>query len=230
MKADRLELGQAAAAAQIEADQLARARLEPGMPLAGYLPPLQHLTDAILSASSTAARMAGLASLTIIDPAAGATAENDLKQAQRVSYQAAYECTLTIDVITRVLRKNGRLMPPSDGLPRLRRYKTTAEAAAGLDSQCSEALRDPPPLQWLEDPAGNLAAILDRLARAGDKLRAGVDDAYTRFPGARPRDVGAATDRITQAGGYLLKASGHASRAAEIISANVPAQRKAGEW
>jgi hypothetical protein len=224
---DRLTLGQQAAAAQIEAALLARARLEPGMPLAGYVRPLQHLIDAILSASSTAQRMAGLASLTITDPSAGASADNYLQRAGRAAYEASSQNALALDAVTRALRKTGRL-PSAEGLPRLSRYKTTAQALAHLDNECGKALRNPPPLHWLEDPTGNLAKILDQLARAGDKLRAGIDDAYTRLPGRH--DPTAATDRITQAGGYLLKASGRAGQAAQIVTWNVPAQRKAAAW
>jgi hypothetical protein len=229
---DPSALDQAAAVARLEAHHLAVARLEPGMPLSGYLQPLQNLTHAIVCAATTASRLADIAVLTIIDPETGADADRALKKAERRAHQACDQTGHTFGEIRIALRTSGLAMPYLGGLERLRRYKTTADAVAALSAEAEKAsLASPPlPLKYLEDPATNLAVILVRLSQAADKLRTGIDDAYTHLPRNSTAKASSATDRITQSIKDLEKASGHVKQAAGIISDALASQRKMATW
>lgn len=232
MTVDPFALDQAAAAARLEARRLAAARLEDGMPLTGYLQPLQNLTAAIVAAASTASRLADIAVLAIIDPEVGANADQALKRAERRAHLAGNQSSHAFSEIRRALQTSGLAMPNLGGLERLRRYKTTADAVANLSAETEKAIRSDPPLalRFIEDPATNLADVLKQLGLAAGKLRAGVDGAYAHLPPGSRAKARRATDRITQSGDDLNTASGHVSRAAGIISDALASQRKMATW
>jgi hypothetical protein len=229
---DPLALDQAAAAALIEARRLAGARLEPGMPLPDYLQPLQNLTAAIVSGASTASRLADIAVLAIIDPETGADADGALKKAERRGHQAGDQVSHTFSEIRRALRLSGLTVPYLGGLERLRRYKTTATVLASLSAEAEKAVHADPPLalRYIEDPAANLAGVLEQLGLAAGKLGAGIGDAYTRLPRNSRAEASRATDRIAQSSNDLEAASGHVTRAAGIISDALASQRKMATW
>ena len=227
-----LALDQAAAAARLEARQLARARLEAGMPLADYLSPLQNLTAAIVSAASTASFLADIAVLAIIDPETGADADRTLKKAEQRAQQAGNQAGHTFGEIRRDLRLSGLPVPYLGGLERLRRYKTTADAVASLSAEAEKATRADPPLalRYIEDPAINLAGVLGQLGLAADKLHAGINDAYTLLPRNSRATPSRATDRITQSAADLKTARVHVRRAHSIIGDALDTQRKMATW
>lgn len=232
MNVNPLALDQAAATARLEARRLAGARLEAGMPLADYLHPLQNLTAAIFSAASTAAHLADLAVLTIIDPEIGSNAGGALTKAERRAQQAGDQAGHAFSEIRRALRLSALTVPHLGGLERLRRYKTTADAAAALAAEAEKATRADPrlALRYIADPAANLADVLEQLGWAAAKLSAGIDDAYTHLPKnsrATPRRT---TDRIDQSATDLAAAAGRVDRAAGIIGDAVDAQRKMATW
>jgi hypothetical protein len=229
---DPLALTQAAAAARLEVRRLADAHLEPDLPLTGYLQPLQNFTAAIISAASTAARLADIAVLNIIDPAVADDAGGDLKKAERRAHQAADQVSHAFDEIRRALRAGGQTVPYPGGTERLRRYKTTADALASLSAEAGKAARvsEPLALGRLEDPAAGLADMLGLLGQASAKLRTGIDDAYTRLPENGHAKASRATDHMTQAGTCLARASGYATWASGTISDAITEQRKLATW
>jgi hypothetical protein len=202
------------------------------MPLADYLSPLQNLTAAIVSAAGTAARLADIAVLTITDPETGADADSTLKKAEQRAHQAGDQAGHTFSEIRRALQLSGLTVPYLGGLERLRRYKTTADAVASLSAEAEKATHADPPLalRYIEDPAINLAGVLGQLSLAADKLRAGIDDAYTRLPKNSRATPSRATDRINQSSTDLKAARAHIRRAHSIIGDALAAQRKMAAW
>jgi hypothetical protein len=223
-----LALGRAAASAYGEAHELARIRPDPGMPLPGYLQPLQDLTYAVACASGTAGRLADMAGIAIDDPEAAASARKALRDAAVLAGHAADHLDTAYDEVRRIIRLTGRGLPRPDGTPSIRRFRTTAAALQHLSDESGTARAAHPPLalDFLQDPASHLIVILARLGQASEKLRAGIDHALTSPPRLPPRKASRATSPVAYAGNRLMKSSGTANQGARIISDELTRQHQ----
>jgi hypothetical protein len=223
-----LDLGHAAASAHGEAHELAGTRPDPGMPLPGYLQPLQDLTYAVACASGTAVRLADMAGDAISDPEAAVAARKSLRGAAVLAGHAADHLDTAYDEVRRIIRLTGRGLPRPDGTPGIRRFRAAAAALQHLSDESGTAAATRPslPLDFLEDPASHRIVILARLGQASENLRAGIDHALTSPPPLPPRTAARAVSPVTYAADRLMKSFGTASQGTRIISDELARQRR----
>jgi hypothetical protein len=222
-------LVQAAADASREALALAGTRYDPGMPLAGYLLPLRNVSAALTATAGTAAHMATLAEVIIVDPQAATAARRGLRQAARRTYWAASEAGSAADEARLALRTAGADLPRADESPGTRRARATARALEQLTGEARTALRSPlPHLAALERVTVTLAAILMSLEQACWQMRPGIIGAYGQLQ-PRPlasRHAAIAKTHIDQGTAVLRNARTTTNQASRTISETLAWHRK----
>jgi hypothetical protein len=239
----RAEPAAVVSAAHAAAEALARleaAKIDPGMPLAGYLVPLGRVQNAARWGSNTLAYTGRLAAEAMTlsgplpEPDAAPDVREKLKAAARQATAAADHAFAAWRQIERDLRAAGADtagMQMTGRGPLVRLANAASVCVSELEAELTRAAARPvpaalPALAGLEEITEAQALIMVRMGRFCGRLHSGITDAY----GQLGREAAARSTRATaplhQAGANLRRAATITNRAHTILAGTRTRARK----
>lgn len=224
-------LHQAARDAAARAGAFGRCRLDPGMPLQGWLRLVRDTGAAAVPASSVARRLGELAGAMIAEPGQGAAAGRDLQAAALHLTRAAELFDAAFEAIRVALKRSGVRHVHLDGLGPVPGADRALMSLYPL-SEAAGGVRDleRPYLGSVADVAGFLAGIAEGFYRAGRQMADGITAAGERqlrrelVPGAR-RAAGLAGE-----GAREFKVARRCARDAAGVMADACARQAGRDW